>query len=413
MRRTKTTFYLAIRKTTTLEGNFGASFSVGVAMIQPEVAVEKDGATAVGSHQARQPRLTSREYLVDMGDYAGSSSSSYYHKRRFEDTDSLDITVTIQYREPKATQFFSTFTNQSMSILRSDLIALKVPHPKSENVTLASHGRVEFSWAGVEPYKVLHLNLIHKLRPLDPGYQELFKRALDECSIASATFREIPSAQSASASTSGYTNKRPYQSSQDDFDPPHKKFASGPSGPRGDQAAEKFLNDTLKTLAVKSEPVDVPLPPSASSISSATLSSRLSRFGPPVERPSPSSTTWEKPRDPPVEVKAEPTLKDLMGELWEVRKTLSSAGEREAALVEKIQKLHPQLKIPPTPEQKEVIALKAHLEEARSDAAAQRKEKEELQRSLDSIRRESKEPFIVPELIDAFLSISNLASKIR
>ena len=52
------------------------------------------------------------------------------------------------------------------------------------------------------------------------------------------------------------------------------------------------------------------------------------------------------------------------------------------------------------------------LEEARNDAAAQRKQKDDLQRSLDAIRRESKEPFIVPGIIDAFLSISNLASKL-
>lgn len=57
--------------------------------------------------------------------------------------------------------------------------------------------------------------------------------------------------------------------------------------------------------------------------------------------------------------------------------------------------------------------LRSQLEEARNDAATQRKMKEGLQRALDEIRNESKEPFIMPDLIDAFLSISNLAAKIR
>lgn len=349
-----------------------------------------------------------------MADHPSSNHSySSYHRdktQRYWNTD-LDITVTIRYKEPKASRYFSEFNDHSMAVLRKDLLALRIPHPKSDKVSLASYGCVEFSWLGVEPYKVLHNNLLQKLRPQVPIFKEAFTKAMEECSIASATFYETPSN---STPQSTYSKKRPYQSSGPDSEPPQKRFAPASSS-QGGTAAEQFLSDTLKTLAVKSEPVDAeipPPPPSGDSISSVTLGARLSRFGPPATSVSTSSVS-DRSQHALTAATTEPTLKDLMGELWEVRKILSSSAEKEAALVEKIQKQHPQLKIPPTPEQKELAVLKSQLEEARADAAAQRKVNEGIQRSLDEIRNESKEPFIVPGLIDAFLTISNLAAKVR
>ena len=124
--------------------------------------------------------------------------------------------------------------------------------------------------------------------------------------------------------------------------------------------AEQFLTDTLKTLAVKPEPVDTPLPPAPPSggIGSyyATLSSRVSNLGQTSGVSSGgASSGWDKSQAQTAPVTSEPLLKDLMHDLWEVRKSISYASEKEESLVEKIQTLFPQVKIPPmNPEKKEL-----------------------------------------------------------
>lgn len=153
--------------------------------------------------------------------------------------------------------------------------------------------------------------------------------------------------------------KRRYQSSTGDSDslPPSKKFASDPT-PREREGvtAEQFLSDTLKTLAVKPEPVDAPLPPAPPSGSFPTLSSRVSVPGQaPGSSSGGASSGWDKSQAPTASATSELLLKDLMHDLWEVRKSISYAREKEESLVAKIQNLFPQVKIPPmNAEQKEL-----------------------------------------------------------
>ena len=58
----------------------------------------------------------------------------------------LELKLLIRYHGVKATQYFSKFTDLSVSILRQDLIALRLPHPKVCHITLLSHGLVECCW---------------------------------------------------------------------------------------------------------------------------------------------------------------------------------------------------------------------------------------------------------------------------
>lgn len=47
------------------------------------------------------------------------------------------------------------------------------------------------------------------------------------------------------------------------------------------------------------------------------------------------------------------------------------------------------------------------------ELTTERKLRQDAQNALDDIRREAKEPFIIPGLLDAFLSVSSLADKIH
>jgi hypothetical protein len=58
----------------------------------------------------------------------------------------LDFRLTVLYHGLKATQYFSKFTEESISVLKEDLLTLGLPHPRKENITLLSHGLVECFW---------------------------------------------------------------------------------------------------------------------------------------------------------------------------------------------------------------------------------------------------------------------------
>jgi hypothetical protein len=79
-------------------------------------------------------------------------SHAYYHKK--PKGQNIDVTVTFRYHGLKATQYFAKFTPQSLKVIREDALQLRIPHPKAENVTLVTHGEVEFSWYDVESYGV-------------------------------------------------------------------------------------------------------------------------------------------------------------------------------------------------------------------------------------------------------------------
>ncbi|KAJ2912747.1 hypothetical protein MD484_g7664, partial [Candolleomyces efflorescens] len=62
---------------------------------------------------------------------------------------------------------------------------------------------------------------------------------------------------------------------------------------------------------------------------------------------------------------------------------------------------------------RELDVVKHELAERKHELAIEQKLRQDAQKALDDIRREAKEPFIIPGLMDAFLSISSLADKIR
>lgn len=56
--------------------------------------------------------------------------------------------------------------------------------------------------------------------------------------------------------------------------------------------------------------------------------------------------------------------------------------------------------------------LKTRLEKIESELASERRRRVEAEQSLDDIQRECREPFVVPALLDAFITISKLTTRV-
>ncbi|PPQ96908.1 hypothetical protein CVT26_005894 [Gymnopilus dilepis] len=96
----------------------------------------------------------------------------------------LELRLHINYHGLKATQYFTKFTAESQAVLRQDLLTLKLPHPKKDQMVLLSHGLVECVWYNVQPNHVLHKNVVLKSDQAD-------EKTLRQLSISSLTYKEI------------------------------------------------------------------------------------------------------------------------------------------------------------------------------------------------------------------------------
>lgn len=113
----------------------------------------------------------------------------------------LDLKLIIRYEGLKATQYFSKFTPDSYIVLRGDLTALKLPHPKQEKTTFISYGCVECVWPlvpknGVRGHsstylgcqrrltenhsQILHKQVMTRTRPAD---KQAFRTLLGQLSM--------------------------------------------------------------------------------------------------------------------------------------------------------------------------------------------------------------------------------------
>ncbi|KAF6760528.1 hypothetical protein DFP72DRAFT_882451 [Ephemerocybe angulata] len=331
----------------------------------------------------------------------------HYYKRNYNnnnyDNDLLDITVAIRYRGLKATQYFSKLDKDSIEILRQDLIALKIPHPKAESIYLTSHGCVEFFWTGIEPHKILHKNLLQKLRPTDFIAQENLQNLLNDLSITTASFREVPSTGTSAPVVPEYTKKRPFPHNTH-TQPPFKKFQSSTarSTPPVEIAeVEKFLG----SITAFQPPPPHPPPPEP-------------RLGRPVVKNEPVEATMPPPPPPSGSGGGGgggpgTAVQSLLRELHDTQKHVNVAQGRRDRCIEAIKRLEPDTPIPLMPAEKELADLKADLAWTKQELAIARKLSEETTRTLEDIRREAKEPFIVPALLDAFLTISSLAQRTK
>ncbi|KAF9555379.1 hypothetical protein CPC08DRAFT_821098 [Agrocybe pediades] len=109
----------------------------------------------------------------------------------------IDLKLQVRYQGLKATQYFSKYTADSEAVFREDLTALKLPLPKSSNITFVSYGCVECVWPGTNRTTILYRNITLKTSPSDPEQQHAYRQLLNQLSIVKLAVKEIPSEMNA------------------------------------------------------------------------------------------------------------------------------------------------------------------------------------------------------------------------
>ncbi|KAF9465993.1 hypothetical protein BDZ94DRAFT_1296168 [Collybia nuda] len=450
--------------------------------------------------------------------------------------DEVAVSIWLLYGGTKAEFFSGLPNNVAVTLLLEDLLRLKLPHPKRENIEFIS-GRnnargCSFFWPRVPFNGLLHKQLKVRTRPTHEFY-ETHQRLLESLSMYSIYYAnvlvELLTYFGFEFSVSLTCKERPVVptnqiprklSSQAKALPRHanKQWAqydenSNSSGsitiPIKVDEAEELLNNMALSFQSgiripKLEPVDPPslfdalpfprddsvassrpsMPPevilrplpaqntqitmeseplaapsvrrppestpysihstpmSISPLSSAlpdpkpkqptvpTPSIRTStpEFSPPgFAKIQPVSPTIPRKRpltpDPETELRSVvrpppnpsdvPTIQKLTQELWDLRRQVTAGVARETAIIRELRTLNSTFVPEPSIQVKssEVLATKTRLEAVENELRAERKKREEAEIALNDIERECRDPFVVPALFDAFVSISRITSQ--
>ncbi|KAK7023136.1 hypothetical protein R3P38DRAFT_3317359 [Favolaschia claudopus] len=108
------------------------------------------------------------------------------------------------------------------------------------------------------------------------------------------------------------------------------------------------------------------------------------------------------PRDPP-------EIQTLRRELRDIRQQLSADIAHERTIIEKLRELG-------TDVDSNAVEMdfvtRARLEHLEEELQAERDRRKRLEGVIEDIRRERREPFVVPALLDAFIEISKLTNDV-
>ncbi|KAJ7182838.1 hypothetical protein C8R43DRAFT_968210 [Mycena crocata] len=344
----------------------------------------------------------------------------------------IDLTVTITYQGSKAR---IATPEEAVPVVREDLTALSVPHPKRINVSVVFAGTVRFFWTA-QPYSAIHKTLI--------GLRYKGRELLDSLSIERIELREseavpqlntprpsywkheqpndprlspwkpdvglyaVPMGASQQSSTPGWNAKQP-EDARMSLQEPHSEEPTWKSDPRHrNQNAPAFSGN------VKSEPSDPPIPPPQQHPRAHySPNPDEMQIDPPL--PSSSSSTGPRridrhryasiPRGP-----QDAEVNGLRRELREVRRQLDEDIIAERSLLKQLRELGVE-----EPEAADTvggdIGMRVRLENVERELQAERARRRRLEEEVRDVRRECREPFVVPALLDAFLEISKLTTE--
>ncbi|KAG5645396.1 hypothetical protein DXG03_006349 [Asterophora parasitica] len=120
---------------------------------------------------------------------------------------------------------------------------------------------------------------------------------------------------------------------------------------------------------------------------------------------------------------------ELTRELWDVRRQITAGIARETALLSKLKDVDPETHARVESTDRAMTGVNGYtrskgLQEAQEDAmirvsllamqaelAEEKRKKAEVETALDDIKRECKEPFVVPAMIEAFYMISKITTQ--
>ncbi|KAJ6618192.1 hypothetical protein B0H10DRAFT_1268191 [Mycena sp. CBHHK59/15] len=143
--------------------------------------------------------------------------------------------------------------------------------------------------------------------------------------------------------------------------------------------------------------IETPSPAPSRQLSGANLRIQRNRY---------TSIPDPRPRTP-----QDPSIQNLRRELWDVRRQLTADLAREMTILQNLKDLGADETASKSSSLGSDFASKALMQNLEAELQHERKERKRLELIVEDIRRECREPFVVPALLDAFVSISNLTTQ--
>ncbi|KAJ7040979.1 hypothetical protein C8F04DRAFT_1081255 [Mycena alexandri] len=371
----------------------------------------------------------------------------------------IDLTVTIVYDGPKARLATPT---EAIPVIRQDLDAMGIPHPKAANVSVVFPGTMRFFWTAL-PHSTIQKNLQDHIRP--KHNVEAHRELLRKLEIRDITLR-VPEEPPPSHSGGNWKPDaglyavpmgaafRPVLSDDPKNNPsmdyaevnPNTIPVTASTAPSGSKTSWNRESQPR----IKPEPIsDMPIPPPPSSGSTSRQRYDVDEDMD-IETPPPSATTaWPKavkrnryahlahrtctPRQPSQTSRRDsgshqpPSSSLYSTNIYDSRRRESESHHsryesnsqlqtdlaQERTVIESLRELGVDM----NSESEgggggEVdFVTKARIDHLTAELRAERAKRRRVEDVVEDIRRECRAPFVVPALLDAFVEVSRLTAE--
>ncbi|KAI5886492.1 uncharacterized protein SCHCODRAFT_02641893 [Schizophyllum commune H4-8] len=308
--------------------------------------------------------------------------------------------ITLEYDATKALSMALMDHTTLVGLLRADLLKLRFPHPKTENIAFPTPGTVAFFWDSVPWDSPLLISLrektdMAKRENIEQHHELRIKniRMIEEHSYNPPPPKIHPRGELSMSSSMSHIPSLPPN--------PQRRL---------DEEAEALLSEVIP----KSEPMDTGMYPSGSML--------------PPSVPGPSGDAYETagPSTSRLPPRYQPTPQELEHELAEVRARIARTQKREAEVVDMIQKLRGSSQLPG--ELGEESRTRLRLRAVERELASERTKRVEAEGAIQEVRREAEDaangimnpdgtmktaryPFVVPTLLDAFIAVTRIQGR--
>ncbi|KAJ8095792.1 hypothetical protein PM082_022899 [Marasmius tenuissimus] len=314
----------------------------------------------------------------------------------------VTLTVRVTYEGSKASNSLSKSIKAATAAIRKDLASFKLPMPLPDSVSVVRRGTIEFIWC-FQKGSSLDENVTETVRFPGPKLRESFRKAQIESMELQSRYTSLPSeieratANEKKKQREDSGGERLYRHKQW-VRPGYQEEKTADAGGDLQEQAKEFLDDIEKVMSDKSPPVvnASPKRPSEPSYSPSKASGTLL-----VEPTETKFRYCDRPDN---------AAECLLSELADVQKQIAQDLASERNILDQLKSLE---SIPSgmTSSGSEFV-IKTRLKLAEDQLEDERRRRKAAEDAISDIKRECREPFIVPGLLDAFTMLSDLSTKV-
>ncbi|KAL0065237.1 hypothetical protein AAF712_007748 [Marasmius tenuissimus] len=334
----------------------------------------------------------------------------------------------------------------AIEMLKTDLLALKVPHPPQVNISVVEKGTIEFFWntkkggVGYSLYPSLveftqknpqTLDIVLNQRFRNSAKQPELQETLRSLLIKNVEFQSRPAPDTptqprrhSQSSFSGHSTRISLQ-----HNPTQKRRSSNLSWTNQESGKASVSDrsvDSMRDLKLQREAQELLddigeniLKPKIESDSSPKIGT-LKPLAAPTHGPTQSNNACDKvqpkldlqePRVGPCRNGIPVSAESLLSELAEVRRKIAAEVAKESAICEQLRTrgVTPDLS---TDGLLMSARETAQFRQATMQLLEEKKRRKAAEDALKDVQRECREPFVVPALLDAFVALSNASTNV-